>query len=456
MREMFPGFYYEYPTGEELANLWQKAVFVFDANMLLNVYRYSPEAVNRYFEILVRLKNQIWVPYQAVYEYHQNRKEAIHKQNKKYNDISNDLENISRKLRALLGNDRNKHIIDPQVLINKILDEIETSKSAVKEKKKQDKTISNILKNDTYRGRLEELFRNKVGKPYLKNELQVIYQQAEQRFALEIPPGWMDEATKDDVKKYGDVVLWFQIIDYVRYQQKPVIFVTDDVKRDWWKIKEDQTIEQPLPELVQEMFNETGMLLFMYQGYDFIDNATKFLNLEEKPDIIKEAKEISEQNREYLEYARLASGVNRFAYQVEISVQRWLEEEFPQPDFNLIANRSPRTSVDFIVENIKSNEEESENSRLGIIVKYARDFFSLRENLKFWIEKRITKLAEELDSSILVLVTEKDALDKNRIYRLQHYIKLLQEDNGIDVYKNTSIVLGYIENERFNVAAELL
>jgi len=77
MRDLFPGFYYSYPQGEELSKLWEEAIFVFDANMLLNVYRYSSKALDRYLDILNHLKHKIWIPYQVANEYQENREEVI-------------------------------------------------------------------------------------------------------------------------------------------------------------------------------------------------------------------------------------------------------------------------------------------------------------------------------------------------------------------------------------------
>ncbi len=57
MRSLFPGFYPR--TDEEISKLWQDGMFVFDTNMLLNVYRYTEKTRERYFEILQRLKVQI-------------------------------------------------------------------------------------------------------------------------------------------------------------------------------------------------------------------------------------------------------------------------------------------------------------------------------------------------------------------------------------------------------------
>ena len=41
MRKTFPGYYR--PTEAEFRRLWDKCIFVLDANVLLNLYRYSEE-----------------------------------------------------------------------------------------------------------------------------------------------------------------------------------------------------------------------------------------------------------------------------------------------------------------------------------------------------------------------------------------------------------------------------
>jgi len=58
MRKLFRGYYT--PTEEEFAQLWKDCIFSFDTNILLNIYRYSPEARGRFFEILNKLEERIW------------------------------------------------------------------------------------------------------------------------------------------------------------------------------------------------------------------------------------------------------------------------------------------------------------------------------------------------------------------------------------------------------------
>ncbi len=66
MRELFPGYYR--PTQEQFQQMWQECIFVFDANVLLNIYRYTSETREELFDILESLKERTWLPHQAMLE----------------------------------------------------------------------------------------------------------------------------------------------------------------------------------------------------------------------------------------------------------------------------------------------------------------------------------------------------------------------------------------------------
>ncbi len=81
--------------------LWQEATLVFDTNMLLNIYRYQEETRKRYFEILEQLKERIWTPHQAIYEFQNNRLEVIGQQLKAYSEVSKALKDAQDLLKGL-------------------------------------------------------------------------------------------------------------------------------------------------------------------------------------------------------------------------------------------------------------------------------------------------------------------------------------------------------------------
>src|SRR5690242_10763012 len=96
MKESFIGFYR--PTEEELADLWKNCIFILDANVLLDLYRYPKEARDDLIGILRKISDRLWVPYQAALEYQENRLIVIADQLKKYQDVRQVIVDIKNKL----------------------------------------------------------------------------------------------------------------------------------------------------------------------------------------------------------------------------------------------------------------------------------------------------------------------------------------------------------------------
>ncbi|MBR8836263.1 MAG: DUF4935 domain-containing protein [Stigonema ocellatum SAG 48.90 = DSM 106950] len=293
MRDLFRGYYK--PTPEELAEIWKSCIFSFDTNVLLHIYCYTPETRERFFDILNRLKERIWIPHQVGYEYQKNRTYIISKSLKAYEHIEKILTKKFTELSNEIIQEYQQH---PFINLKEILFNLE---KAIEEVKNQLKIAQNYhpnyLEYDELREILSDLFSGKVGQPYSEEELENIYHKAEKRFSYKKPPGYKD-AHKPIPKNYGDVVLWFQLIDYARFQQKPLIFVTDDSKEDWWLKYQGETLE-PRPDLIQEILSEVGgetFQFYMYHSDQFLDYAEKFLGLPSHPEAVKEAREIVLQN----------------------------------------------------------------------------------------------------------------------------------------------------------------
>jgi predicted nucleic acid-binding protein len=295
MEELFPGFYNR--TEEELSMLWREATLVLDTNMLLNVYRYREETRERFFEILEQLKERIWTPYQVIYEYQNNRLEVISEQLKVYSEVSKVPKSARTSLEGLEHlREKHRFIKIDEIIENPIsaLAEANRKLSAGQQKHRQE--YEELKTSDSYRDRIMHLFQSRIGDPYKKYQLLDIYLQADKRFGMQIPPGWKDKGKKT-YDKYGDVILWFQLLEYAHAHKKPIIFITDDVKSDWFlSSQEGHGKPLPRPELVQEMHVEAGVLLHVYQGYEFLDQATKFLSLKPEPSISEDAKKVSEIN----------------------------------------------------------------------------------------------------------------------------------------------------------------
>ncbi|ARV57468.1 hypothetical protein BZZ01_01410 [Nostocales cyanobacterium HT-58-2] len=290
MRNLFRGYYK--PTSEELAEIWKNCIFSFDANVLLHIYCYTPETRARFFEVLNCLKNRIWLPHQVAYEYQKNRIYVVEKYVKAYEKLE---KTLNEKLEDI-KNDFQEYTRHPFINTQEILNDIEKIiQNIISNIKTSQNYHPNYIERDELREELTHLFEGKVGQPYTEEELEnIYYQKAEKRFQYQKPPGYKD-SNKPIPRSYGDVIIWFQLIDYAKLQKKPLIFVTDDNKEDWWVKYNGETLE-PRPDLIQEIISEVGdenFHFYMYHSDQFLDYAEKFLGLPDQPEVVKEAREIA-------------------------------------------------------------------------------------------------------------------------------------------------------------------
>src|SRR5687768_8031296 len=86
MRDLFRGYYR--PKDKEFKKLWEECIFTLDANVLLHVYRFTPDTRQRFLSVLRRLRDRIWLPHQAAHEFHKNRLEVITHQDEVYKELT--------------------------------------------------------------------------------------------------------------------------------------------------------------------------------------------------------------------------------------------------------------------------------------------------------------------------------------------------------------------------------
>jgi hypothetical protein len=279
MRTSYPG--YTPRTEHDLDKLWAECVFAFDASALLDLYRLTPETRDTVLNILDRLKERLWLPHQAGLEYHDNRLQVIATGLGSYSRIPELARDIAKSYRKSLDTYRQYRWVEAERWIG-LLDE--TVKKIEDTISKQERVLGGFLETDPVEEKLNKIFDGKVGPPY--TDMHDIYVRAEQRLQLSIPPGFKDAATKKDFHRYGDVVLWLQLLDYAKMQKKSIIFVTSDAKTDWWLERDGKTIG-PRPELLQEMHATASVMFHMYPPDRFVEYAERHLKSKLKPAVIK-------------------------------------------------------------------------------------------------------------------------------------------------------------------------
>jgi len=87
MRNIFKGYYR--PTEDDFKTLWANAIFIFDTNVLLNLYRYQSSTRDALFEVMERLHDRVWIPYHVGLEFQRNRLKVIAEQHKRFSDVRN-------------------------------------------------------------------------------------------------------------------------------------------------------------------------------------------------------------------------------------------------------------------------------------------------------------------------------------------------------------------------------
>jgi hypothetical protein len=258
------------------------------------VYRYTEQTREDLLEIFDKLRDRIWIPHQAAYEYQKDRFGVIWTQTAAYDKLERLIDDLFengalKKLDTELNSYKRHPLINREEILKPIRLGVEAAKNSLR---KSGGDHPDLMSHDELQERLTNLFDGRVGEAYGKEQLATIYKQSSERFSERVPPGYKDEKDKQDEReKYGDVVLWFQMMDHASGTKAPIIFVTDDSKEDWWWMHGGRTIG-PRPELIEEMYSKSGTQFYMYHADDFIKHAGSFLKLREREEAIAEAKRV--------------------------------------------------------------------------------------------------------------------------------------------------------------------
>ncbi|TCL46831.1 hypothetical protein EDC47_1121 [Raoultella planticola] len=101
MRNSFSGFYGISEDSIGTVFTSDNTIFIFDANILLTLYRCEEETRNRFFEIWGNIKEKCWFPHQVCLEYQRNRlkvvkdsRDALDKIPKKINNSISELRKV--------------------------------------------------------------------------------------------------------------------------------------------------------------------------------------------------------------------------------------------------------------------------------------------------------------------------------------------------------------------------
>ncbi|MEQ9100775.1 MAG: PIN domain-containing protein [Imperialibacter sp.] len=329
-------------TEEEEKELFEKGHIVFDSSALLSFYGYSERISEEYFnKVFETLKGRLWLPAQVIYEFEKNREKVITKPKGEYQNltksngrkdggylesIQNDIDLIRKNTKSIHGQIKtlaertikdDKHPYISQKYISEFKDVLKAFESNIeilnqgyenllndteKQIEEKIKELDEKSSSDNFRERLDKYFDH--GKPYSYVQMLEFIKEGQFRYENEIPPGYKDEKEKIGFQMYGDLLLWFQIIDYAKDKKKPIIFVTNDVKEDWWQQDDNgQNSDVPRHELLFEFKDKSKQKIWFYTIDRLIFKSNKYLDTEVSAEVIEEIQNLNIGNidKEWLE-----------------------------------------------------------------------------------------------------------------------------------------------------------
>ncbi|CAH9067542.1 hypothetical protein PSECIP111854_04134 [Pseudoalteromonas sp. CIP111854] len=293
MKDLFPGHFKE--SEKSLKQVWDSCIFVFDANILLNFYRYSDSTRREFLQLLKKIQGRVWLPHRAAEEYLNNRLSVIDQQERSYDDTIKSI----NSLRSDLYNARQHPFVSQQTMrqVSEVFDLLCNELS-------ENKGIhTKRISNDEIKESISSIFENSVGQPYSREELEKMIIDGEERYKQKIPPGFKDGTKSGDsdvftekCRKYGDLIVWNQVIDKSIETKKGIVLVTDDKKEDWWEKFKGKTVG-PRPELVKEFKDRAENTFHMYQADRFLELARENLNEQVSDEIVEEIREVRRRDK---------------------------------------------------------------------------------------------------------------------------------------------------------------
>lgn len=403
------------PVQAEIDKAWlaEKSIFIFDTNVLLNLYGFEEQTRADFFSTITKLGGKVFLPFHVGLEYNLQRLSVIRNEKKTFRElaaISDRLQDkLSKDLDLLRLRDKfpkvAEHADQLRADIKTAIDKFSTSIEPWNQKQPDVRSEDKIL------NQIDAFSNGRIGSPPADQLwLDGLFADGAKRYANRIPPGFRDTPKDNDnreptfshnglvyERKYGDLIIWKQILEEARRGEfENIFFVTDDAKEDWWATINSggEKIIGPHQALRAEIYNiETVNIFHMYSTSDFLTNGGRILNVKINESSIKDA---------------IAKHVTTVEYPIQ-------EQTKP-----LLSGPSPRIRI----RDLMPNGPASPDSKIGPAnwksgVDYTR-----------WVS---TKTADEDDIKISSIQRALDSLTHDRAQReLERSIASLIEQRIMD------------------------
>jgi len=315
--------------------LFENSIIFFDTSSLLDMYYFTGENLSELENKLFNsIKERLWITYQSEFEFLKNKEKVKLKPIDSYNsllnkikgnsesghieEMENSIKSIENSLNSTLKghiktlrekvskNNKHPYLEDTPfstfgshlVSFEKHLNDFKIEFGSLKEELiKNIETQKETFKdpeNDKILPILEKYF--KITNEPSFDELNNYIKEGEFRHKNKLPPGYLDNDEKVGFQKYGDLIVWKEIIRYAQNARKNIILVINDVKEDWWYLDNKKKNIAPRYELIKEFKDIVNSNFWMYEMGDFLYKANKYISTSIKDETIEDIIAISEKS----------------------------------------------------------------------------------------------------------------------------------------------------------------
>ncbi|WP_428961543.1 PIN-like domain-containing protein [Micromonospora fluostatini] len=264
---IFDGFEaYRRIESADLERAVRSSVVALDTNVLLDLYRVLKATRDDNLKALWKIADRLFMPAQVQREFWRNRDQVI--LDVIARDSAKELQQAQQTARLALGAWGRQSMSQAEATV--LQGELDSAFKEVRKKLQaggeglklnaalKDVELDPVLKD------LGGIFAGRVGHPFSDERLTELVAEGRRRFARLIPPGYLDAEKANQVEEgTGDFLLWEQLIAYARVDGRDILFVTRDVKADWWRLGQLGAPLGPRPELVDEMWDRAGVRLLL-------------------------------------------------------------------------------------------------------------------------------------------------------------------------------------------------
>ncbi|QDG63225.1 PIN domain-containing protein [Pseudarthrobacter sp. NIBRBAC000502771] len=242
-----------------------RAVIVLDTNVMLDMYRFSRPTSQRFLELLEHVVDRLWLPYQVGLEFLRRRASVRDDLTANHGARIDELSKLVNKFESA---EKKSHVGHDKAEAEFIAATKKYLQFLTKERDDV-RAWAKSQHEDQVLSAFQDYYRDRTGSRPTAEWLSQRTAEGEKRYKSKTPPGYEDSAKESN--QYGDYFLWRQCIEHCGAEQRPLLFVTGDVKQDWWQTGRDKKRLGPRLELVEEFFDETGQHLFMLDTSQFFE-----------------------------------------------------------------------------------------------------------------------------------------------------------------------------------------